>query len=238
MTMSRRHWSAIRRVAEEIAWGGRDLWNLKKIPDLTVQQASAAVDELNKRGLISVCGTRVDPTELFNEWLRGVREREDTAVRETDNPPIPTVSPRQSVERASAPSAPEDVGGPCRGDAEDRVPQPRRSYRQRIPRPDLQGSPQLLWMWRWANALNELGGRAYLRDLRRRLNSHKHKSDSEAGLNRLISFRYVRRSKEGRRPVLELVRFPEELDPPKPKRRHPRRSRGRTDWFELLLDYR
>ena len=151
----------------------------------------------------------------------------------TEPPPLPVVDGPQARSAEL-----ESAAGGVKWPSLQLQSRPKRKYRKRASRPDLQDRPALLWMWRWANALKALGGRAYLRDLRRSLNSHKHKRDSEAGLARLISFRYVRHSKEGRRPVLELLKYPKDLDPPKlkRKRRHPRRSRGRTEWFELLLD--
>lgn len=164
------------------------------------------------------------------------------AVQKTNNmegPPTEPAVPRGHADEPRTGSGNPDALQTGRPSVRSQA-RPKRQYRKHISRPDLQGRPILLWMWRWANALREFGGRAYLRELRRRINAHKDKTNSSAGLARLISFRCVRRSKDGRRPVLELVRYPNELDPPKPKakRRHPRRSRGRTDWFERLLDYR
>lgn len=113
-------------------------------------------------------------------------------------------------------------------------------YRRRQPvfRPDLKGRPVELWMVRWIDALNCLGGQAYLRDLRRATNSSKGKPHSEMALARLEATGVMRFEPEGRRVLVTIAKRPPQYLQPqlKPKkRRHPPRSRGRTPWFEDLL---
>jgi hypothetical protein len=75
--MSRRDWSSLRLVAENIGAGDRDYWNLLKIPELRFGQAREAIHDLVQAGIVSVTEGLVAPTATFGDWLADLRWRED-----------------------------------------------------------------------------------------------------------------------------------------------------------------
>lgn len=122
-------------------------------------------------------------------------------------------------------------------DSGDQLPPARGLYRPRVSRSDLEDRPTNLWMIKWVAALREAGGRGYLRDLRRQLNTNKHATDADTALRRLQGFGYIRLEKLGRRTLVTLLRSVPYLERTRPKRtrKHRRRSRGQTEWFKNML---
>ncbi len=75
--MSRRHWGALRMVAENISAGDRSYWNLLRIPDISARQAGDALTEMVQKGVASVTDFQVEPTAVFDRWLSDLRQQED-----------------------------------------------------------------------------------------------------------------------------------------------------------------
>jgi hypothetical protein len=107
--MSHIAWNAIRAVAEEINHGDRSYWNLLKIPHLGFGQAREAISELERKGVVSVTGYRVEPTEAFGSWLADLRRRED--ARTTRGPvEQPAAVSQQAIPSGDTPAT-RTLGG-------------------------------------------------------------------------------------------------------------------------------
>jgi len=189
-----------------------------------------------------------DPNRLValaRERAREAQAQYDALLQQilgNDGVEIPTATDAQTVQNANRNTIGRDGQNvPPLGEAVQPPPNEAhkpRAYRRRVSRPDLKRRPVQVWMIRWTHALSALGGRAYLRDLRRATNYHKDKSSSAAALARLVMSGCFELRPEGRRTLIILRNLTDSLLQirPKPKRRrHARRSRGRTPWFEKML---
>jgi len=107
--MGRLDWSAIRLVAESISYGGRSRWNMLKIPELSFGQAREAISELERKGMVSVTGDRVEPTEAFGSWFADLRRQED--ARTTRGPvELPAAVSQQAIPPGDIPAT-RTLGG-------------------------------------------------------------------------------------------------------------------------------
>ena len=101
--MSRWKWTPIRHVAENVSAGDRSYWNLMKIPELSCSKVSEAISEMERIGVLSVTGYRVEPTAAFGLWLAELRRREDQPQAV---PPPNTPTSDGSPERADKVKSP------------------------------------------------------------------------------------------------------------------------------------
>jgi hypothetical protein len=233
----RRNWDAIRLVAENINAGDRSFWNLTKIPQLPTS-GFAAIDELDKRGLIkaSFRDNRVEPTEAFWPWLEGVRQAETQQAAQQANAVLPDRHAAANTDPGNLPmlefaSFEGAVGLP-------HAPAPAlvKPRRPRIKRPDLDRVDQMCV--KIIDFMNHNGHRLPSSTVRRGVNAHRYPGVFDFALRRLKRVLNIEKEPGTRREWLNLLEVPPKYEattlPPK-RRRYPRRSRGQTPWFQALI---
>jgi hypothetical protein len=236
----RNYWDAVRMVAENIHDGDRSFSNLLKIPDLPTS-GWEAIRELQKRGLITVADSRVEPTPAFWPWideLRTAETQQATARQEA------TSAPRKVPAPAPEPSNPPAAAVPVVPDA--LIPHfftrrwcfSTKYGRRRITNREFMCESEMCL--RILDFLRHHGCHVTSSDLRRGLNAYRYPEHYQPALQELLRLKALKLEKEPgtRRQWVTLVKIPREFKVKKAKpqrRRHKPRSRGRTAWFERLM---
>ena len=245
--MGRSDWSAVRMMANSIAFGGRSYWNLMNIPDLP-PPGRDAINELAKDGLVkvSLVDNRVEPTAAFWPWLEELRtaEANASAIPNTGEiAPVPRaiIAPgadRQNLQASSvieeSTSRPEvcqplrsaDGSSPARSLPHTRT---RNSKRRELfshlkPVPAL-AAEILMTLCKPGRFKDKITKRA----VERAKNANKH-ADWAAAWSLLIREKCIRvTAGPNRQQFIALLEIPRYLQPQVKK---PRRRRKPTQWFK------
>jgi hypothetical protein len=92
---------SLRKAAENMNSGGRNYWNLLKMPDESIFLLSDALKEMERQQIIATCHYRVKPMPAFKPWLDDLRSGRNAAGSCTRNVDVRTTTCPVSGQRRS-----------------------------------------------------------------------------------------------------------------------------------------
>jgi hypothetical protein len=222
--MSRRDWSPLRLVAENIGAGDRSYSNMRKIPELSFEQGPEAISQLVQIGMVTVTGDRVEPTAAFGSWLADLRQQENALIA------------RGSVKQPVAVSQQGPQGNPAKSTHDyDRENRPVAGQKRNLSRREFSHlSPVGQLAAQIIDRLDCLGSQTTKRTLERSMSAHKLPLWQQAW-KMLLAWKCIQLTAGGRRQqIVTLVDLPAWAEPKTAVKKR-RRKRPPTEWFKQRL---
>ncbi len=213
--MSCSKWTPLRYVAESINAGDRSYFNLVKIPQIGVSQASDAISEMERKGVVVFApGFRVEPTEAFRVWLDELRQRDDqTNVRQ------PAEQPKAVLLEAPPQAAPAST-----------LTVKRKRYFAHLSRDPYEA--RLEMAARIKETMEAMNRRTMtVSALKRTLHADRHPEAWKEAIERLVVHRIAKIADGNITLKWSKFELPSPYGRPKPKRR--RRNRGQSEWYQM-----
>jgi hypothetical protein len=212
--MSSKDWSPIRRLAEMLHDGHRNISTFLWTSELGGGKAQAAIAEMVRDGLLIERGFAIEPTAAFPDWLADFRLRENQS--KAAYLPDPTVD--ESVPEAAAAEAPATK--------QARV---RKPYFPHLSRDRREAGRQMAARIRDLIEQNTRG-RVRLADVKRSLHGNRHREAWEEGL-RLLKLHRIATIEDG---VISPTWSGSDVlpDPYRlPEKATRRKQRVQSEWF-------